>query len=415
MKILFTTLMAACLLSACKASAQASGKNDIVLGTIDSVHSGILNETRKIWVYIPDSYKNNPTTSQRFPVVYLLDGPAHFYSVVGMIQQLSSVNGNSICPEMIVVGLPNTDRTRDLTPTHVATDPPFVDSNSAKTSGGGEQFTSFIEKELVPHIDSVYPTNPYKMLIGHSFGGLMVINTLMHRPKLFNAYVAIDPSMWWDNKRLLKEVETNLPSKDLNHTSLFMGIANTMEAGMDTAKVQVDTTQDSRHIRSILELGHYLSAEKQSGLRFAYKYYNSDNHGSVPLITEYDALHFLFSFYQFYLTYKDYSNITKEVIAKIESHYDTVSDHMGFKVHPPENFINQLAYQASGTNHHSEAEYLALLNTINYPTSANAFDSLGDIYTADGNKVKAIQSYKKALSITDLPDTRKKLDKLQRK
>jgi predicted alpha/beta superfamily hydrolase len=416
MKTLFTFLViACCLLTACKTPSPAKPDNNIILGTVDSIKSGILHETRKIWVYLPDSYKTNTSTSQRFPVVYLLDGEAHFYSVVGMIQQLSSVNGNSICPEMIVVGIPNTDRTRDLTPTHVASDPPFLDSNFARTSGGGEQFISFIEKELMPHINSVYPANPYKLLIGHSFGGLTVINTLVHHPKLFNAYVAIDPSMWWDNKKLLKEVEANLSSNDLSHTSLFLGIANTMEPGMDTTRVQGDTTSDSRHIRSILELGHYLSAEKKSGLSFAYKYYNGDNHGSVPLITEYDALHFLFNYYAFSLTGKEYSNITKAVIGKIESHYDTVSAHIGFKVYPPENYVNQLAYQASGTKHHSEAEYLALLNTTNYPTSANAFDTLGDIYNAEGNKEKAMESYKKALTITDLPDTRKKLEKLQGK
>lgn len=411
MKLFFAALIAACLFTACKPLANNDTK--IVLGTIDSVNSGILHETRKVWVYVPDSYKNNPTTSQRYPVVYLLDGDAHFYSVVGMIQQLSTVNGNSICPEMIVVGIPNTDRTRDLTPTHVASDPPFVDSNFAKTSGGGEQFTSFIEKELMPHIDSLYPTNSYKVLIGHSFGGLMVINTLAHHPALFNAYVAIDPSMWWANEKLLKDVETNLSSKDLKHTALFMGVANTMDPGMDTLKVQHDSTPGSRHIRSILELSHYLSAEKQSGLRFAYKYYNADNHGSVPLITEYDALHFLFNYYPLYLDYKDYSNITKEVISKIERHYDTISLNMGFKVPPQEGFINQLAYQASGTKHQEEAEYLALLNTTNYPTSANAFDSLGDIYRAGGNKPKAMESYKKALSLADLPETRKKLKELE--
>src|SRR6185369_3299172 len=99
-------------------------------------------------------------TSQRYPVVYLLDGDAHFPSVVGLVQQLSQVNGNTVVPEMIVVAIPNTDRTRDLTPTHVSTDAPFMDSNFARTSGGGENFISFIEKELMPHIDSVYPTQP---------------------------------------------------------------------------------------------------------------------------------------------------------------------------------------------------------------------------------------------------------------
>ena len=110
-------------------------KESIVIGKIDSVQSNILDENRKIWVHVPDGAANN---KERFPVVYLLDGDAHFSSVVGMIQQLSTVNGNMMCPKMIVVGIPNTDRTRDLTPTHVDVDPMMNDSAFVRTSGGGE-------------------------------------------------------------------------------------------------------------------------------------------------------------------------------------------------------------------------------------------------------------------------------------
>src|SRR5579862_8259454 len=129
----------------------------ITLGTVDKVNSKILKEERKIWVYVPNSGNNDVYAKQRYPVLYLLDGDAHFYSVVGMIHQLSSVNGNTICPEMIVVGIPNTDRTRDLTPTNSLTGPDGSKISDFKTSGGGEKFESFIEKELIPHIDSVYP------------------------------------------------------------------------------------------------------------------------------------------------------------------------------------------------------------------------------------------------------------------
>jgi predicted alpha/beta superfamily hydrolase len=417
MKQLFALLAAACLLAACNRPNGNSNSNKIVIGTIDSVNSTILHETRKIWVYVPDSYKANGSTSQRYPVVYLLDGDGHFSSVVGMIQQLSTVNGNTVYPEMIVVGIPNTDRTRDLTPTHVTYDPPYItDTNFSKTSGGGEQFMAFIEKELMPYIDSAYPANPYKVLIGHSFGGLTVINALMHHTKLFNAYLAIDPSMWWDGRKLLNEVHNNIAGLDLSHTAVYLGMANTMNPGMDTTKVQADTTPIHKHIRSILTLNHYLSADKQSGFRYASRYYGTDNHGSVPLISEYDGLHFIFDYYNLPLTNSDFGDINKAVIAKIENHFDTVSARMGFKVQPPELFINQLAYQASATKHNDEAIYLAQLNTTNYPTSSNTFDTLGDIYDAAGNKPKAIESYQKALAINkNMPDTKKKLDKLQAK
>ncbi|MFZ1558618.1 MAG: alpha/beta hydrolase-fold protein, partial [Saprospiraceae bacterium] len=88
-------------------------KENIVIGKIDSIQSNILGENRKIWVHVPDGGANS---KESFPVVYVLDGDGHFSSVVGMIQQLSTINGNTMCPKMIVVGIPNTDRTRDLTP-----------------------------------------------------------------------------------------------------------------------------------------------------------------------------------------------------------------------------------------------------------------------------------------------------------
>ena len=102
----------------------AQTDNKIVIGKVDSVYSNILGEQRKVWVYVPSGFLGNNDSTTRFPVVYLLDGDSHFQSVVGVIQQLSEANGNSNFPQMIVVAIPNTDRTRDLTPTHISGDLP---------------------------------------------------------------------------------------------------------------------------------------------------------------------------------------------------------------------------------------------------------------------------------------------------
>jgi predicted alpha/beta superfamily hydrolase len=116
----------------------AQTDNKIIIGKVDSVYSTTLKEQRKVWVYTPTMKTGEQIPGQRYPVVYLLDGDGHFESVVGMIQQLSQVNGNTIVPEMIIVGIPNTNRTRDLTPTHITSDPPMMDSNSSKTTGGSK-------------------------------------------------------------------------------------------------------------------------------------------------------------------------------------------------------------------------------------------------------------------------------------
>jgi uncharacterized protein len=386
--------------------------NKIILGNIDSIDSKILKEKRKVWVYVPNGGSTGPFAQVKYPVVYLLDGDAHFYSVVGMIQQLSSVNGNMICPEMIVVGIPNTDRTRDLTPTHVDIDPMMNDSNAARTSGGGEQFTAFMEKELMPYIEATYPTLPYRTLIGHSFGGLAVMNTLIHHKNLFNAYIAIDPSMWWDGKKLLTQAANALAQQDYKDRTLFLGIANTMEAPMDTTKVKRDTSVTTQHIRSILALNNLLQQTKKNGLAYDYRYYSSDSHGSVPLITTYDALHFIFKFYDFRLSMDDYMHFSRNTITKVEHHYKEVSRHFGFPFPVPEMMVNQLGYMALSQKKMDEAGYLFQLNVTNYPTSLNVYDSLGDFYAAKGEKDKAVENYKKALSIKEWAETRSKLDAL---
>lgn len=380
----------------------------ITYGTRDIVNSKILNEQRRILVYVPASASSEIYLKQRYPVVYLLDGDAiHFSSVVGMIRRLSSVY---ICPEMIVVGIPNTDRTRDLTPSHMDSWQFLnivLDSDYCKNSGGGEKFISFIERELIPRIDSIYPTAPYRMLIGHSFGGLTVMNTIVHHTNLFKAYVAIDPAMSWDNQKLLKETQKILANTKYSGISLFLGIANTMSIGMDTIKVKKDKSINSEHIRSIFELRNYLNNNSKNELNFAYKYYENDNHNTVPLITEYDALRFVFNCYQFDILSDDYKNI--------ESIYEKISKHLGYKVKPSESMVNSLAYQYLSIKKFDEAFYYFKLNVNNYPESYNVYDSIGEYYEGTGDIANAIESYKKTLSIKEVPTTRQKLEKLQRK
>jgi len=125
-------LLAFCLLATLTFSQGKVENGNIVIGKIDSVQSNILGGNRKIWVYVPDGAVNN---TERFPVVYVLDGDGHFSSVVGVTQQLSTINGNTMCPKMIIVGIPNTDRTRDLTPTHITS----YEKNYILSNGKGEK------------------------------------------------------------------------------------------------------------------------------------------------------------------------------------------------------------------------------------------------------------------------------------
>jgi hypothetical protein len=346
----------------------------------------------------------------------LLDGDGHFPSVMGMIQQLSEVNGNTKCPEMILVAIPNTDRTRDLTPTHSTLDPTGKNVPDFKSSGGGEQFTGFLEKELMPHIDSVYSPAPYKILIGHSFGGLTAMNIVINHTAMFNSYIVIDPSMWWDGRKLLTQAAEVFKQKKFEGRSLFLAIANTMPANMDTLQVQRDTTGTTAHIRSILALKNVLQQNTASGLNWSYKYYNDDNHGSVPLIAEYDGLRFLFNFFDFPKGFQSDvvdKNAKIDIGAVFRDHYADISKRMGYQVLPPEDMVNQTAYYLMQTGLGDRAYALFDLNIKNYPDSFNVYDSMGDYYDNQKNKAKAIEFYKKSLKVKETLDTQKKLDKLQ--
>ncbi len=175
--------------------------------------------------------------------MYLLDGDAHFFSTVGIIQKLSQANGNGVLPEMIVVAIENTNRLRDI----VASD----DLNKTNP------FIDFLSSELIPYIDKNYNTAPYKLLVGHSLGGLTAIDIPTKFPQLFNAYIAIDPSMWYNNEKFLKNTIAQLPKQNMNGKRLFVGTANTIPKGMTLPKLRNDISTETQHIRSIFKLDNF--------------------------------------------------------------------------------------------------------------------------------------------------------------
>ena len=167
------------------------------LGETRELHSAVLGERREIIVGLPAGYEGGDET---YPVVYLLDGPSHFHHTTGTARFLAR---NGRMPEVIVVAIPNTDRTRDLSP------PIHSDASPARSSAGGaDSFLEFISAELRPFVDEHYRTRPYAILIGHSLGGLFANHALVHRPEVFDAYISISPSLWWDEQRLVAQADS---------------------------------------------------------------------------------------------------------------------------------------------------------------------------------------------------------------
>ncbi|MBS1521093.1 MAG: alpha/beta hydrolase [Bacteroidetes bacterium] len=387
-------------------SAYAQKDNRIVIGTVDTISSKILNEKRTIRVHVPEGDKN-----QRYPVLYILDGEDHFQSAVAISEQMSG-----LIPPMIVVGVDNMGhsfRERDLTPTKVNPSA-IVNAGDARLSGGGETFFSFIEKELIPYIDSKYPTASYRMISGHSLGGLAVVKAFFNHTSLFNSYIALDPSLWWDQQKWIKKQEGGFSKLDLKNKSLFVGIANNIPPGMDTISILKDTTGMVAPVtQAVLPFVYFLRDKKPAGLNWSSKFYPNERHGTVELISEYNALRFLFDFYPFRTSQFDgHPELNEDSV--LGAHYKMVSERMGYTVLPTENTVNELAYSCMGNHKMAVAYKLFIRNTQMYPNSTNVFDSLGDYYVAVGDKQKAIEAFTKALSLQEVPDTRQKLNELKK-
>lgn len=375
----------------------AQTKESITIGKKEVIASQVLNENRTIWIYTPDITAQSVNTVKRYPVLYLLDGAAHFFSTVGIVQQLSQANGNGVVPEMIVVAIENTNRERDLVPSDDYNTPnPFVE---------------FLADELIPFVDKNYSTAPYKILVGHSLGGLTAIDILTNKPNLYNAYIAIDPSMWYNNEMYLKNIFTQLPKQDMKGNRLFIGIANTMPNGMTLAQLKTDRSNETQHIRSIFKLDDFLKTNT-NGLHYTQRYYETERHNTVPLLCEYDGLRFIFDYYFFDAGEKDFADSTALISSKLKTHYIKVSEELGYKNAAPEDLINYLAYDALYKKHFDKSKALFELNIEWYPESSHVYDSYADYCLSQKDTLNAIVNYKKALQIKNDATTLQKLNVL---
>ncbi len=186
-----------------------------VLGVTDELYSKQLGEKRILNIYLPEGYNEKDTI--HYPVIYLLDGGADedFIHVAGLVQ-FNSFEWINRVPKSIVVGIANTDRKRDLSFTTTLA----KDKETYPTTGGSARFMAFIETELQPYIERNYKTNNTKTLIGESLGGLFATEVLFKKPYLFNHYILVSPSVWWDNGSLLK----CKPAIISQHTTVYIAV-----------------------------------------------------------------------------------------------------------------------------------------------------------------------------------------------
>lgn len=349
--------------------------DQIVIGTKHILQSNILNEAREYWVSLPESYNNEGSSYKSYPVLIVLDGNSHFRSITGMVNYMSSgYNGNTRIPEMIVVAIQNVDRRRDFTPDKIIT-------KRENTSGGGENFLSFLEDELIPELDQTYRTDPYRILFGHSLGGLLATHAYMKEKTLFNAFIAVDPSFGtWDAVTM----DEKLDAVTDNSFERFIYIA-TANWGKRNSRNR------DRHVR----LYEALNSKCESEFPGKLEYFENENHGSVPPIAFYNGISIIFDGYGIY--YRDVENTVQ-----LSQHFQSLSERLSWEFKPPEYLVNRIGYRmlrSRNENDQSKALSFFRLNTENFPSSFNAFDSLGEAHETLGDTENAIDNYEKSLEL----------------
>jgi len=334
-------------------------------------NSRIMGEERTIWVRVPASYNDVSSSNQNYPVVYVLDGKSAFFPVTGVISFMSEKDHvNYQIPEMIIVGVDTENRFRDLTPNASTRQP---NGEEAKTpeqklmmqgSGGGEQFLKFLKEEVFTYIEKQYRTNPFRIYIGHSLGGLTATYTFLKHPEFFNATISIDPSLWWDGAKYVNEAPAllkNLPADKMR--KYYVSVIDSISYG---GRLQF-------HTNAIFNVGKAMAAVNSKNLQHKVDYIPNTDHSSIPMLSWYNGLLFIFDGY-----HKSHFDYMKDPDL-IESHFKEIESKIGLKMNPPLDIFEILVHYLTSPDRYPDAvKARKVLNMAMkyYPTSSYFKDKL---------------------------------------
>ncbi|MBC9795005.1 alpha/beta hydrolase-fold protein [Sinomicrobium weinanense] len=248
-----------------KVTAQDTVQKIPLNGLLDSVNSKVLGQKRYIEVFTPPNY--TPESTNTYDVLYVLDGGNWNTGLVKQTQHFVEGEGNM--PSTIIVSVMGIDRNRELTPTSM---------ENWKGSGEGEKFLRFIKSELVPYIDKKYPSNGDNTLWGHSLSGMFVLYAMLQETSTFKSYIAVDPSLWWDELYIPKMAGSKLPALNTKNTTLFIA----GREGTALNEMKIDT------MKAIL------SEKAPENLKWKVVLYPDESHSSVRLKSTYDGLKFTY-------------------------------------------------------------------------------------------------------------------------
>jgi hypothetical protein len=341
--------------------------DDIVIAKKIRIESTVLDEERTIFVSTPSDYDQSTTA---YPVMYVLDGSENtIHFVSGLISNLSE---STLCPNMIIVAIANTDRFRDMTPTPYDRDP-------NRPSGGADKFLKFIETELFPFIENEYRTLPYRLFKGHSASGICVTHAFLSHNHMFNAYIGISPSMWWDSNLFSKTADEKLTGMNLKHKCFYFSIGSK------------ETTHNVEGAQSFSEV---LIKNNPKDLKWKFDHIQNEDHGSQGTIAMYNALRFIYSNWKF-----DFQMARSTGLTYIDDFCQKQSEIYGYEISPSESQMASIGDMMLRQKKYSEAIEIFQRNILKNPQSANAYDCLGEAYLANAEFDLSIKNYEKAVEL----------------
>jgi predicted alpha/beta superfamily hydrolase len=334
-------------------------------------NSRIMGEERTIWIRVPASYNEPSSLTQNYPVVYVLDGKSAFFPVTGIVSFMSEEDHvNYQIPEMIVVGVDTENRFRDLTPVASTKQ---ANGEEAKTpeqklmmsgSGGGEKFLNFLKEEVFTYIEKKYRTNPFRIYIGHSLGGLTATYTFLEHPELFNATISIDPSLWWDGAKYVNEAPALL--KKLPADKMRKYYVSVIDSSSYGGSFQF-------HTNAIFNTGKAMGAVNSKNLQYKVDYIPNTDHSSIPMLSWYNGLLFIFDGY-----HKSHFDYMKDPDL-IESHFKEIESKIGLKMNPPQDIFEILVHYLTSPDRYPDpvkAKKVLNMALKYYPTSSYFKDKL---------------------------------------
>jgi hypothetical protein len=341
--------------------------DDIVIGTYRTMHSRVLDEDRLLFVHLPREYND---TQLRYPVLYLLyvDLSDYFTDAITVTEKLG---GTGEMPPVIIIGVANTNRYRDLLP---------AKSRFNAESGGAGNFLRFIEEELIPYIDNNYRTVDFHILVGPQAAAVFSLYALIEKPELFDAVISENPFMNPENAEFLypraeQFLKTTKPMKHLLY-------------------IRCEKNERPQNLAYAERFSRLLDSENPQGLRFKVEFSEPSGYFTPPPPLK-EGLRTLFAGHQLPPDFQ--SNSLQDIL----HYYERRSEEYGFKVVPPDHMLTSEGVKLNQKGKAAEAVEVFEYQRTLYPRSLNALLQLGETYRGMGEFEKARDFYRKFLEIRD--------------